>query len=164
MIVVSDTSPLNYLILIGEVEVLTRIFGEVYAPPEVLREALHPGSPETVRTWAEKPPSWLKIRQPRAMTEPASELGRGEAEAIALAREIGADLLLMDDRDGTRYARQSGLRVVGTLAVIDEAASRGLLSLPEALERLQRTNFRVSDELLRSLLEGDTERRARRRE
>ena len=164
MIVVSDTSPLNYLILIGEVEVLSGLFGEVYVPPEVLREALHPGSPEIVRSWAEKPPSWLKVRGPRAMTEPARELGRGEAEAIALAKEIGADLLLMDDRDGTRHARQRGLGVIGTLAVIDEAAARGLLSLSEALARLQQTNFRVSEALLRTLLEREAERDARRRE
>jgi predicted nucleic acid-binding protein len=49
VIVVSDTSPLNYLILIGDVEVLVRLFVEVYAPPAVLREAQHQGSPEVVR-------------------------------------------------------------------------------------------------------------------
>jgi predicted nucleic acid-binding protein len=106
----------------------------------------------------------LKVQKPIATTEPIHGLGPGETEAIALAMEIGADLLLIDDRDGVRHARQRGLRVVGTLAVIDEAAARGWLALPDALARLQRTNFRASDALLRSLLEGDAERKARRRE
>jgi predicted nucleic acid-binding protein len=56
MIVVSDTSPLNYLILIESIQVLPAIFGRVYAPSAVVAELSHPRSPEVVRSWASKPP------------------------------------------------------------------------------------------------------------
>lgn len=60
--VVSDTSPLNYLILVGCVNVLPQIFGQVYAPPLVLIELGHPRSPVAVRTWAASPPEWLTLK------------------------------------------------------------------------------------------------------
>jgi len=63
-------------------------------------------------------------------------LGPGEAEVISLGLEKHANLLLMDDQDGAREARQRGLEVIGTLAVLDRAAARGLVELPEMFRRL----------------------------
>ncbi len=56
MIVVSDTSPLNYLILIGHAEILPALFSRVVAPPAVVAEMLQPGAPEVVANWATSPP------------------------------------------------------------------------------------------------------------
>ena len=61
MIVVSDTSPINYLVLIGEIELLAQLFTRVLAPETVARELLHPGAPEAVRRWANQPPAWFEI-------------------------------------------------------------------------------------------------------
>jgi predicted nucleic acid-binding protein len=79
-------------------------------------------------------------------------LDEGEAAAIALATSLGADLLLMDDRKGAIVARSKGLRVTGTLGVLDIAAERGLVDFAQAINRLRRTTFRIPGALLDSLL------------
>jgi len=85
---------------------------------------------------------------------PASELhlDRGEREAIALAEEVAADLLLVDDWDARLEAARRRLVVVGTLRVLADGASRGLISANPLSERLRLTNFRVNSTLLDSLL------------
>ncbi len=159
MIVVSDTSPINYLLLIGESEVLPRLFGEVYAPPEVIAELCHLRTPEVVRRWAQQPPAWMRVVKAREALECPARLGPGEASAMALAKELNADWLLMDERDGTKFAAAQGLRVLGTLTVLEQAARMDLLQLPEALRKLQNTSFRVSLQLIRAALERDVARR-----
>jgi len=64
MIVVCDTSPLNYLILVGAEGVLPVLFETVIAPPAVIREMRHAKAPEQVRRWAAAPPAWLEVRAP----------------------------------------------------------------------------------------------------
>jgi predicted nucleic acid-binding protein len=61
VIAVSDTSPLNYLILTESVQVLAAIFGRIYTPSAVVNELAHPRSPEAVRSWASSPPEWLVV-------------------------------------------------------------------------------------------------------
>ena len=156
MIVVSDTSPINYLILTSCVDLLPRLFGQVITPPTVLEELSHPRAPGPVRDWASSPPEWLIVKRPKAALLD-SPLGPGEAAAIALAEECGA-YLLIDERDGRAEAHRRGLTVVGTLAVLDRAASLDLVDLPEAIERLRATNFHVSETLLEELLRRDRER------
>jgi hypothetical protein len=97
MIVVSDTSPLNYLVLIEQVQVLPMLFGRVVVPPAVMTELQHAGAPDAVRAWAASPPAWLEI-QPPARMEPLLGLGAGEAQAIRLAQELHADAVLIDER------------------------------------------------------------------
>jgi predicted nucleic acid-binding protein len=80
------------------------------------------------------------------------DLDQGEQEAIALAEELAADLLLADEWDARLEAERRHLRVVGTLRVLADGASRGLADLAESFERLRKTNFRVNSELLESLL------------
>ena len=67
MIVVSDTSPLNYLVLIGHVDVLPALFERVVTPPAVIAEMLHPGAPTPVREWASTPPQWLEVVAPASI-------------------------------------------------------------------------------------------------
>ena len=64
MIVVSDTSPLHYLILLEVVDALPNLFGQVHAPPMVIQELKHARAPETVRQWVLSPPEWLRISAP----------------------------------------------------------------------------------------------------
>ena len=89
MIVVADTSPLNYLIRLGHPDVLREIYGRVVVPYAVLIEMQHPEAPEEVRAWASAPPAWLEAIQVRQLDESlAAELGAGEREAISLALEV----------------------------------------------------------------------------
>jgi predicted nucleic acid-binding protein len=76
-------------------------------------------------------------------------LDPGESEAIALAVEIRADLLIVDERAGRNTAAALGLNCMGTLGVLALASRRGLLNFEAALESLLLTNFRASDELIR---------------
>jgi predicted nucleic acid-binding protein len=96
VIVISDTTPVNHLVLAGYIDALPALFREVTIPTAVRAELLHFGTPEVVRRWIAQPPAWLAIKSP-ARIEPIP-LGAGEAEAISLAIEMNADLLLMDDR------------------------------------------------------------------
>ena len=97
------------------------------------------------------PPEWLIIRQPHHV-ESIPGIDPGEQAAIALAVEVGADLLLIDDLDGRRAAQARGITITGTLGVLDRAAERSLLDLRQAIDRLQATSIRLSDDLITSLL------------
>ncbi len=149
MIVVSDTTPLNYLVLIGAADALPALFGRVYAPSAVINELSHPRCPEAVRLWASQPPLWLTVQDP-AHADPTLKLGPGEAAAIALAEELKADWVLMDERKGSREAEGRGFRVAGTLGVIEEAGARDLLDYRDTRDRLVgETTFYVTDDVLR---------------
>jgi predicted nucleic acid-binding protein len=149
MIVVSDTTPLNYLILLDSAHVLPALFGRVYAPSAVIRELAHPHSPEPVRRWTDSLPGWLTVQEPTRI-DPSLKLGPGEAAAIALAEELKADWVLLDERKGSRKAESRGLRVAGTLTIIEEAGARGLLDYEETRNRLiGETTFYVTDDVLR---------------
>ena len=85
-----------------------------------------------------------------------------EREAISLASELQAILLLMDERDGVTIARHRGLRVVGTLAALDLAAAHGLVDLQTMFERLRATTFRSPIRLMVTMLEQDAVRKKRK--
>jgi predicted nucleic acid-binding protein len=157
MIVVSDTSPLDYLILIQQDHVLPALFGRVIAPPAVMAELQHPATPPAVRAWTANPPTWLEVRQPTTVSS-TTRIGPGEAEAISLARELRADALLMDERKGLAIAQKMGLFVTGTLGVLEIAAEKGLTRLPDAIAALRLTSFRVSESLLEQALARDADR------
>lgn len=160
MLVIADTTPLRYLILIEQMTVLPTLYGRIRVPQTVVDELQHPHTPVPVRTWFTALPTWLEICQ--AHLPPVGDLlrlGAGECDAILLAQELRADLLLMDDWAGRQAAEQRALPVIGTLRVIESAAERGLLDLPAVLTRLQEVNFYMSEELVRNLLTRDAERK-----
>ena len=134
MIVLSDTTAINYLVLTGYVEILPALFNEILIPTAVQSELLHARAPDVVRQWISQLPAWCAIREP-ARIEPIP-LGLGEVEVISLAIEMNADLLLMDDRHALREAEARGLNVAGTLDVLQAAAQRDLLDLPVAIAKL----------------------------
>ncbi|HEY4260524.1 MAG TPA: hypothetical protein VGM98_10195 [Schlesneria sp.] len=137
MIVVSDTSPLNYLVLIDAIGVLPKLFNKVHAPPQVMRELLHPRSPDAVKHWATSAPDWLQVSSPSTVRMPfALGLDPGEAEAIALAIELRASAVLIDEKKGRRVAKAQGLWTLGTITVVELAAEQGMLDLRSALTSL----------------------------
>ena len=159
-LVIADTGPLNYLILIGHIDLLPVLFEKVVLPATVQSELASGKAPFFVRHWVGNLPAWLEVRDaPLSQAEDASLKGidAGERAAIQLAVSLHADLLLMDDRKGVNAAQKRGLRVTGTLGVLDLAAQRGLADFAQAVEQLRQTNFRVPQALLDALLEKHRE-------
>jgi predicted nucleic acid-binding protein len=149
IVVVADTSPLNYLVQINREHILPALYTRVFVPTAVFEELHHPAAGSAVRRWLESMPSWLIVRTTVSEVEPAlARLDPGEREAIQLARQEHADLLLIDEKLGVRIARQQGLAVTGTLGVLVQAARRGLIDIEQALTALAATDFRCSHRVL----------------
>jgi predicted nucleic acid-binding protein len=160
MIVVADTSPINYLVLIGHDDVLGQIYGRVTIPAAVFDELSASSAPAAIWEWVKDPPQWLEIdRNDPGEDATLDALDRGERHAIALAQRLSAARLIVDDGAARREAEKRGIPVIGLLGVLAEAARRGLLSLPDALRALQATSFFVSQELIERLLALDRQRR-----
>jgi predicted nucleic acid-binding protein len=150
-LVIADTGPINYLILIGYIDVLPALFHKIILPAAVRDEVNE--APPSVRAWTAALPSWIEIRQiHHAQDLTMEKLVGGEEAAIALAIELHADLVLMDDRSGVKAARRLGIEVTGTLGLLSLAAKSGLLNLAESFDRIKRTNFRYRQETMDSLL------------
>jgi predicted nucleic acid-binding protein len=110
MTVVSNTTPLNYLILIGRVDVLSKLYELVIIPEAVFNELTAPSTRQLVRDWIANKPTWLMIQQaPHFISAGTEEIQMGEREAIGLAKAIGSDYVLLDDRRAREAARHQGI-------------------------------------------------------
>lgn len=151
-VVVSDTSPLNYLIQIKLESLLPELYGRIFVPLEVLREIENLRTPMIVRAWLSRLPEWIVMREVIVDSDPVlGELDPGERHAIQLSEDEHADLLLMDERFGVSVARARGLIVTGTLGVLVQAAKRGLVDFDSALQELQATSFRCTPRLIEEM-------------
>src|SRR6266852_2781252 len=93
MVVVADTSPINYLVLIAQIDLLKQLYARMLIPPAVLAELKHPVAPKPVRDWADNAPKWVEVLSPKSSLILA-QLDLGESEAIALATEVHAEVVL----------------------------------------------------------------------
>lgn len=168
MLVIADTSPLNYLVLIDAVDCLPRLYPGVVLPRGAWQELQHPDAPQVVVKWARSLPNWIAVRDaPQSIDPELPTLGEGEKQAIALAefyRSETAVLLLLDEVDARRRAAARQLATTGTLGVLKAAAAMGWVDLSDASDRLRRTNFRVASALLDDLLAKRSRKEEARRE
>lgn len=153
MIVVSDTSPLSGLAIAGYLSLLQQLYRQVVIPAAVAEE-LKRGGQEDARISQTLSLEWIEIQQAsdRALVETLQtdhNLDRGEAEAIALALELSADELLIDERLGRREAIRLGLSITGLLGVLLVAKRQGLLAAvrPVLDVLIAEAGFRVSNRL-----------------
>lgn len=151
-LVISDTGPINYLILIESTAILPALFQNIVLPDEVRAELASAGAASLVRAWIANPPPWIEVRPPVLPADDRRRIHRGEQGVLALAASCPPGLILMDDRKAVIAARRQGLRVTGTLGVLDIAASRGLIDFSAAIHRLNQTTFRRPQSLLDDLL------------
>jgi predicted nucleic acid-binding protein len=107
-VVVADTSPLNYLVLIGEIQILPTLYREVLIPARVAAELEDSNAPPDVLKWVQSRPPWLRVRQDRVTHEDPElrELDPGERSAILLAQTESNVLLLIDDAAGRTVAER----------------------------------------------------------
>jgi predicted nucleic acid-binding protein len=153
MVVIADTSPLNYLILIGATELLPVLYGSIHLAPACMAELTSAEAPGAVREWLVTRPTWLHVTSPAGPCDARlSHLDTGEREALSLALELKADLVLIDERDGRKAAQACGLRIAGTLRVLADGASAGAIDLEQAFQRLRSTSFRADPALMEAIL------------
>jgi predicted nucleic acid-binding protein len=148
MIVVADTSPLNYLVLIGAQDVLEALYESVVVPLSVCAELIDPETPAVVREWICQPPVWLKIVPDPAQDGSLDTLDPGERAAIALALSLPVNRVLIDEARGRKEAERRNLKVTGTVGVLAAAHQNGPLDFDTAIARLCNTSFYVSSQLL----------------
>ena len=155
MSIVSNSSPLILLAKIGRFDLL-RQYGNVFIPNAVYTEVCIrgkslPGSEEVERAIQE---GWIRIRKVKALPELEFLLGRGEAEAITLAKFLNLPILIIDDKKGRILARKMNLTVFGTLGVLINAYKHGLIEDFESeVQKLVNAGIRMSPVLLRKLME-----------
>jgi predicted nucleic acid-binding protein len=157
MIVVSDTSPVSNLILIQRLRILQKLFTEIIIPPAVDLEVRALRQFGTNLSEYETA-SWIKVIKPvnrQKVFTLQKNLDDGEAQAIALALEINCDLLLMDERIGTKIARQEGLQTIGLVGVLVKAKEEGIIpKVGEILDELRiKPGFWLSENLRNRILE-----------
>ncbi|MDJ0583374.1 DUF3368 domain-containing protein [Crocosphaera sp.] len=153
MIIISDTSPLCYLILIDCIEVLPILYEKVIIPQAVYQELQAEATPKVVKKWIQNHPDWLVIRNiMNASDSQLAQLDKGEREGIILAEEMNANLLILDDKLARTIATQRGLKIIGLLGILLDAARNNLIDLPTKVNQLQETSFFVSPKLLQSIL------------
>ena len=156
MIVVADTSVILNQAFVGQEQLLTQLFGEVLIPPAVHAEFLRLSSAPG-RFAGLILPAFLQTRPVSLI--PASlrgdqRLDAGEAEALALALELHADIVLMDETAGRQVALQQGLVPVGVLGLLVEGKKKGLVPAVAPILRtlVEQARFRASQSLLRETL------------
>ena len=161
MIIVSDTTPLRYLIEIEKVDILEILFGKVIIPEKVAEELQRPKTPQKVKDWMQAHPAWLEIRRADlSLFTPQKKIGAGEREAFALALELKADAVLLDDKDALPEANRLKLQTIALFTLFDRAAARGLIDLPQTVDAMRKTSFRLPPvEIIDAMLERDRKRK-----
>ncbi|HQU94279.1 MAG TPA: hypothetical protein PLK77_18420 [Pyrinomonadaceae bacterium] len=161
MIVVADTTPINHLLLIGEIFILRDLFERIVIPEVVQNELLAENTPETVKDFIASSPDWIEVRSVDYLFDSELDtLDLGERDAIVLAEELQADSLLIDEKLGRRAAARRNLRIIGTLGIADQAAEEGLIDFASTLAKLKANDFYVSIELEKYFLEKDKARKS----
>ncbi|MEH1787142.1 DUF3368 domain-containing protein [Nostoc sp.] len=157
MIIVSDTSPINNLAAINQLSLLQELYDTVIIPEAVYRELTDPNFPVAGATEVQTF-DWIQVRQVSNQTivaALANELDKGEAEAIALAVEIKADQLLIDERRGRLVADRFNLRYIGILGILVEAKNQRLIPIVKPLldALLNQAGFWVDETLYNRVLQ-----------
>jgi len=152
--VVSNTTPIISLLKIGKLEILKDLYDEIYIPQEVFNE-IEAGKQKKyyLNLLAFE---WIKIEQIQDIKSIAYflDLDKGEAEAIVLATESEADLILLDESLGRFHAKHAGLRVTGTIGILVKAKKQGLISeLKPLILELKEKGVWLSESLIERILE-----------
>lgn len=154
MNVVCNTSPLLFLAKIERLALLAALYQAIRIPVAVLAE-VHGKADDAaaqIQAISATAPFVVQAATPATLARVPAELGPGEREALALALDTAADLVILDDQEGRRVARPLGLAVTGTVGVLVEAHARGLIpSVRSELDRLRHAGLWISEAFYRRL-------------
>ena len=156
MIVVSNTTPLIGLAVIERFDLLRQMFGTITIAPAVWDEAVTAGREAGGAKAEVLGATWIRkagVIDRLAVEVLLDDMDLGEAETIVLARELGADWVLMDEKKGRRKVTQLGLNKIGTAGILLKAKEIGLLpALRPELTRLRELGFSISQAVYESVL------------
>lgn len=162
MIVISNSSPLIYLAKIGKIDLLKKLFRQVFIPQEVYYEVVTKGreigAAEVIEI-SDAVGKWIKVKKIKyrnKLEEFAPELDVGEIGVIYLAKKLGADIVLIDDASAAAVAKTFGLKCAGTIYVLLKAFKQKLISKREVIDLLDKlvdSGFRISIELYKKVLD-----------
>lgn len=156
---VADTGPIISFARADRLALLRAVIPELILPPEVFSEVTRPGPGGSTRPGAEDVRRgqnvWVRVQavtEPTMLVQVDPDLDDGERHAIALALELGRDLLI-DERTGRREARRLGVQLISSLAILQLARRDGIIPLarPE-LDRLISKGFRLHTRLYEDFL------------
>ncbi len=157
MIVVSNTTPLIGLAIIQHFDLLQHLFGKIHIPQAVHDEAVTAGREEGGAKQEVSTAGWIEtiaIKDRLAVEVLLDELDLGEAETIVLARELGADWVLMDEKKGRRKLVELHLNKIGTVGILLKAKQVGLLShIRPEVELLRQRGFSISQYVVETVLQ-----------
>jgi predicted nucleic acid-binding protein len=152
---VCNSSPLIHLAKVGKLELLRDYFTEILIPEAVYRECVVDGKDREDAKRIESA-SWIRVVDIKNIDLKKAlntVLDEGESEAIVLALQESADLILLDDYEARELARTYGLRITGTIGILIKARHEGdISSIGEMLKKLRRTGFWLSDDLYTKIL------------
>lgn len=157
---VIDTGPLLFLAKLDRLQLLQHDADEVLIPPAVLDE-VSVWQDEAAKSIERATLTWLRVQEVTnlyALTMALADLDRGEAEVVALAQEVQAERVVLDDLDARRFARRVGCSSIGTLGLLLAAKLRGEIpSLKIEIDRLQQQGFWASQALVEAILKAADE-------
>ena len=160
VITVSDTTPIISLLKAGRLELLKVMFGEVIVPTAVYDELVSnprfTDEAKLIKSSVFIRKAFLHNEQEAHLLRRTAGLDKGESEAIMLARERGAHILLMDEAKGRQVAKRMGLPVMGTLGLLLASCNRGLLvreDVVECIDAMEKEGIRISDTLHRYIID-----------
>ncbi len=154
--IISNTSPLRYLTCIGEHELLPQLFKKILIPKAVYQELTHQNTPVVIRQYFQLPPDWVEVCEIISPHNNHSliHLDAGETEAIILAEQKNAGLLLIDEKKGRLTAKKRGLTIMGVLGILELANRQHKIDLPETIDKLLKTNIKISASLIKIILKN----------
>ncbi len=156
MVVISDTSPIANLIQINRLILLNQLFDSIIVPPSVHSEILKlEDFGFTLNIYREA--HWITVKAPTdkdKVDQLKTEIDQGESEAIALAEELNAQLLIIDERLGTNIAKERGLNTIGLLGLLIKAKDKSIIdAIKPILEELENVGFWMGKRLKARVLE-----------
>ncbi len=153
--IVANSGQLIMLSKLGYFSILKEFFREISIPHAVWVEVVErgegrPGAEEVAKA------DWIKVHQVQnsfSVDVLSHEIERGEAEVIVLAKELSANLVIMDERIPREIAESLGLKVVGTLALVHEAISKKLIKKPfdDVVKEMREKGFWISDDIIEAV-------------
>ena len=158
MIIISDSSPLISLAVIGKVNILDNLYKEIYVPTAVHNEVVKADKPFARELKLFLNGRTKSVKNRMAVEMLSGDIGAGEAEAIVLALEQQPCIALIDDLKARRFAKMKGLKIIGTMGILLKAKKEGFIKeIKPLISELLLSGIRISTKIIEITLQAARE-------